>query len=37
MTPTVSRWVGLPVRCWNDGLDWLGLGDLPEFCQECGA
>lgn len=33
MTPTVSRLGPLPVRVWNAGLNWLGLGDLPGFCR----
>ena len=37
VTPTVSRWFALAVRRWNDGLNWLGLADLPGFCRECGA
>lgn len=33
MTPTVSRWLALSVRCWNSGLNWIGLRDLPGFCR----
>ena len=37
VTPTVSTWLALPVRHWKDGLNWLGLRDLPGFCRECAA
>ncbi len=33
VTPTVSRLTSLPVRHWKDGLNWLGLRDMPGFCR----
>lgn len=37
VTPTVSRLAPLPVRYWKDGLNWLGLRDLPGFCRVVAA
>lgn len=33
VTPTVSRWLALPVRHWKNGLNRLWIGDLPGFCR----
>ena len=37
VTPTVSRLASLPIRHWKDGLNWIGLRDLPEFCRMVAA